>query len=220
MALDLVQIRWQQIRLVESSQVLETENIALKKEIEELKSVKPISPPAPIVVVQAPSPVTAVDIGINRDLVMKQCHHMTNLLMRTQSELMKLKLFAAKEIAGLMQQKILLSKAFDNLQDANRIKDAEFEALEYSRDQLQIRLDEANQSLEDGKNNSSVEIAKYKLKAKETRAELKDSEKEREKINDLYRILNDKHNTLHTAKTEVDANYHVRPLTGPTHHSF
>lgn len=210
MALDLVQIRWQQIRLVEASQVLEAENVALRKEVEELKASK--AAPAPIVVVQAPSPVAAVETGVDRDLVMRQCNHMTNLLMRTQSELMKLKLYAAKEIAGFLQQKIILSKAFDNLQDAHRIREAEFEALEYSRDQLQLQLDEANRNMEDGKNSSSTEISKYKLKAKQARTELKESEEAREKLNELYRILNDKYNALHTAKTEVDANYNVSAL--------
>jgi hypothetical protein len=204
MSLDLVQIRWQQIRLVETSQVLEAENVALRKEIEELKASK--AAPAPVVVVQAP----AVDTGPDKNKLIKQhCANMTNMLMRTQSELMKLKLFAVKEITGLLQQKVLLNKAFDNLLVAQRIKEAEFEALEYSRDQLQIQLDEANQSLQDGKSNSSLEVSKYKLKAKEARTELKESEEQREKLKGLLSALTDKYNALHLSKTEADSNYKV-----------
>lgn len=184
--------------------MLEAENIALRKEIEELKASKVA--PAPVIVVQAPE----VDMGLDRNLVMKQCSNMTNQLMRAQSELMKLKLYAAKEIAGMLHQKTLLSKAFDNLQTAYRIKDAEFEAIEYTRDELQTKLDEAYQSLEDGKNNSSAELSKYKLKLKQARTEIKDSEEAREKIVESKRILNDKYNALLTAKSEVDENYNVR----------
>ena len=206
MSPDIVQLRWQQIRLVEASQVLEAENLALRKELEEQKASK--LAPIPVFAVQAPE----VDVGLDRNLVMKQCSNMTNLLMRAQSELMKLKLYAAKEIAGMLHQKTLLSKAFDNLQTAYRIKDAEFEAIEYTRDELQRKLDEAYQSLEDGKNNSSAEASKYKLKLKQARTELQDSEQAREKLAELHRILNEKHTALLTAKAEVDSNYIVSGL--------
>ncbi len=38
-----------------------------------------------------------MDVGLDRNLVLKQCSNMTKQRMRTKSELMKLKLYAAKE---------------------------------------------------------------------------------------------------------------------------
>ena len=101
--LDFVQIRWQQIRLTESAQLIESENIALKKELKELREKAAATP----VVVADPN------AGAAQSIVKKSCANMTNILMRLQSELVKLKLTSVQEIAGLVNQKSLLEKAFD-----------------------------------------------------------------------------------------------------------
>ena len=197
--LDFVQIRWQQIRLTEAAQLIESENIALKKELKELREKAAATP----VVVADPN------AGAAQSIVKKSCANMTNILMRLQSELVKLKLTSVQEIAGLVNQKSLLEKAFDKFGLKYRIKEAEYEALEFARDQLQERLDEANQEIEKGKSGHSQELDKVRLKYKQTRAELKESQQGNERLTEQYKSLEEKYNLLVTTKQEIDANYNV-----------
>lgn len=198
MSIDFVQLRWQQIRQTEAMQLLESENVALRREIQELKNIKPV-------VVQAVDP----NAGSDKKLIKKFAINMKTIMMRTQSELMKLKLVSVQEINIMMNQRNQLSTAFDNLFTAYRVKEAEYEALEAERDDLQEKLDFAQQSLEEGANHQTAELNKMKAKYKQARADLKDAQAEQERLNDALKSLNEKYNSLRSAKVEADANYEV-----------
>lgn len=199
MSIDFVQLRWQQIRQTEALQLVESENLALKKEIQELKSVKPV---AAVVLVDP-------NAGADKKLIQKFAVNMKNILLRTQSELLKLKLTSVQEINHLMNHKNLLSEAFDNLHSAYRIKEAEFEALEINRDQLQEKLDHANQSLEEGASFQASEMNRLKTKYKQARTEQKETQGELERQVEALRTLQEKYNSLHGSKVELQSNYEV-----------
>jgi predicted nuclease with TOPRIM domain len=187
--------------------LIENENIALKKELAALKE-KP-DPSVPVVV------VTEAPRGADGKVIRQICSNMKNVLMRTQSDIVKLKMSYAQEVAGLAAQRNQMSKAFQKYITLYDIKQAEFEALEYSRDQLQERLDETKDELEMNKNGQAQDIARLKLKYKNARTDLSDSQAEAATLKEKIKAMDEKYNELSAVKAESDAHYNVS-LSRPT----
>jgi chromosome segregation ATPase len=199
--LDLVQVRWQQVRLLEASQVIEGENIALKKEIKDLKA-KLANAAAPVVL---PNPNAEEEkLRLNRG-----CANMRNILIRFQSELVKLKLSSVQEINWLLAQKQLLSNAFNRYTALYSTKSAEFDAMVRQRDQLQSQLSELQQEMKNGASNMSQEHDKLKAKYKGTRSDLIDAQAEINRLKEVNKSMEEKFNELSTAKAESEAHYNV-----------
>lgn len=187
--------------MTEACQLIETENIALKKEIKELKEKLATS----AVPVQAPN----LNAGEEKFAIRRSCATMRNTIMRFQSELVKLKLTSVQEINWLVAQKQLLSNAFNRYVSLYNIRDAQYEAMEYARDQLQERLDGAQQDLRDGVSSMSQEHDKMKLKYKNARTDLINAQEEIIRLKELAKTIEEKYTLLTTAKAESDAHYNV-----------
>jgi chromosome segregation ATPase len=175
----------------------------LKKEIKSLQEKLAAASAAPPVVVADPN------AGEAKNAIRRQCLNMRNMTMRLRSDIVNVKLTSVQQINALMSQKDQLKKAFDQYVSLYAIKEAQYEAMEYSRDQLQERLDEAKQELRDGVNTMSQEHDKLKLKYKNARSELIDAQAEINRLKDEARAMDEKYKALSDAKAESDSHYNV-----------
>jgi hypothetical protein len=200
MALDFVQIRWQQIRMAEASQVLESENVALKKEVQELRNRK-VEP----VVVAAPP----VKVGVSSNEVHKYCVKLKSVAMCTQSDLLKLKLMFAQEMGVVMNQKMLLEKSFENMVSLLEIKEAQYEGVAYERDQLKEELSIAKEALDAERSNVDSELHKVRQQFRKAREQIIEAESVRQNLINEQLTATENYNLLKASKNEVEYNYSV-----------
>mmetsp|Transcript_2274 Transcript_2274/g.4038 ORF Transcript_2274/g.4038 Transcript_2274/m.4038 type:complete len:407 (-) Transcript_2274:940-2160(-) len=196
MSLDFVQLRWQQIRAAEAAMVVENENIALKKEIAELKK----SHTENLAKLSASQ-------GIDKLVIAKHCQYLRTFAMRTNSELIKLKITYGQEVSGLVSQKELMGKAFENVLAILKMKEAQNEALEMEKVELVEQLKGLHLSNSSHKHSHSQEMDRLKQKFQEMKDDLKDAQSKQQSLIKENDTLERKIETLANEKTESSARY-------------
>lgn len=160
MTLDLVQLRWQQIRATESSQLMAKENIELKQQVVQLK----------VKLMQAQNQKS----GIKMDFLIRIQMQAASFAMRAKSELSKLKLEYETEVKGLVQMKNTLARAFEGMKGIVFEKNLEIDVLRKDLKKLDYHLMQCKMELEEKDRQQEEKLAIIDMKVNKQKEEIKE----------------------------------------------
>lgn len=209
MSLDLVQIRWQQLRAVESNQITETENILLKKKIEELISVKDQNNLKDL---SAKFEATTIkedhlnnsEKNINNASIFKILASNRAIILNLKTEITKIRFKVNEDISILVSQKELLRQAFYNLNVLFRTKNTEYDSLIYEKESLQNKLHEFSHNQEDIHQALKEKLSKAKNKLNEVTINLQESQNKNIKLSEEIDYYKNKLTESIVAKQELE----------------
>lgn len=193
MSLDLVQLRWQQIRATESKQILESENISLKQEINKLKSKK------------------AANDGLSmaKSVINGSCATLRSFSMRLQSEIIQLKFSFIQQLAVLVNDKSSLTQAIEMALSLLKVKETEYKSLQHEMKRRDEQLQEIQKNNNDSMSIHIEETRKLKQKNGELKTQLKEVDAERAHLNNLLNTQKDKILELRNIKDMDDRSREV-----------
>jgi hypothetical protein len=183
--IDFVQIKWQQIRFIESTQVVERENFLLRKKIQDLQQAK--------------------NSSMRKEFVAKFSNAFQSFVERSREDLIFVKASCMKQLNDAYSQKEKLKLAFRNMLSLLKTKDDKIKKLEEEKNLLTERNEILlSQTSSDSKSHES-ENQKLNAKLSKTLNELKEAEKNKNSIANNLKELSAKFDecALEKAKTEL-----------------
>lgn len=188
MSLDLVQLRWQQIRVVESSQCVGKENIALRTQLSDLK---------------------AKSSKVGNDTLKKFVTKVQNYIMQNKADFGKLKLQFIKEINGLMYQQSELKTAFAKALSIIDDKESKCMNLKAEIKLLNIQLLEAKQNTSSALKDQEGEMSRLKARVDKLKTEKTELQQRTESMSLEKTALVSKCDEVSVARDKAEAKYEV-----------
>jgi hypothetical protein len=174
MSIDFVQLRWQQVRAVEAAQVIETDNVDLRKRVLQLQK--------DVEEAETSSAKNNANKGVELLAIKKHCQSLKTFSMRTQSEILKLKLTFIQEMGALANQKNLLAQAFENLMALLKAKEGECLSERRLKEQLEDQLEDLRDHGESSDKSHSQEVQKIRAKYQAMKASFKESQEKMQSL--------------------------------------
>lgn len=174
--LDFVQFRWQQIRCVEAQQIVERENVRLKKEIKEVKEKKLENKRA----------------EVEKVFLDKLNAEVETYVLKAKAEIAKLKITVAKEVNHVMFQKELLNKAFNNLMGIYEAQKTEKVILANEVEKMKIIIESNNQRNKEKDSAHVEEMKDLKARIKELKDLAKNNDNSKNRIQEENDLLKNK----------------------------
>lgn len=160
MTFDLVQLRWQQIRSVESSQLMAKENIELKQQIAQLK-------------IKLSSAQNAKS-GVKMDFLTRLQMQTASFCMKSKAEFTKLKQTYETDIKDLTIMKDKLSIAFEKMKSIVVEKNVEVDVLRQDLKKLEQQIITLTSALDDKDHQHQTHLNMLDIKNAKHKEEMKE----------------------------------------------
>lgn len=160
MTMDLVQLRWQQIRAVESSQLLAKENLELKQQVAQLK--------------MKLNTAKSANTGIKMDFLVRIQMQASSFAMKTKAELTKLKQLYEGDVKALVQIKDTLVKAFDQMKGIVLEKNIEIDILKKDMKKMEQQLIQYASDLDEKERLHQEHLSTVDIKYAKQKEEIKE----------------------------------------------
>jgi hypothetical protein len=187
-ALDMVQVRWQQIRVMEASQVTERDNVALRKQLID---------------------ATSKSSKINGEALRKFVSKAETYILKNKNDVTKLKLHFIHEINAVYGLHSTLKAAFEKAMNIIDEKDSKYMDCRAENKVLSIQLLEAQQRTKDSVGQQETEIAKLKGRIDKLRADKSDLQQKIESMQRDHSSLVRKNDELTQLQEKADAKHEV-----------
>lgn len=186
--MDLVQLRWQQIRSLESQQATETENLSLRRSVVELK--------------QKNETITKV----HQKLLSQLNKVFGDFVRKSRNEIAEIKTLHTNELNTLRISFQLLASStnkFKSINSGNKEAKAEIASLNEEISRLRKELDESGKS-------KVSEVEKLKQKLIKVKDDLEQSNHNRSLLITDYSMLKEKFETIESEKLLLNSKLEVR----------
>jgi len=161
MDLDIVQLRWQQIRSFEASQAISAENLELKKQVVELRRQQ------------------REQDRLNKQSL-RELGRAVNLWMsRARGDLNSLKSECLQEVAGALLLKDTLAEGFHKVQMRGLSQDSALQYLQNERLRLMSEVEEAREGINQANKSKLLEVERHRGQMEKLREELAASDNHR-----------------------------------------
>lgn len=194
-ALDMVQVRWQQIRVMEVAQVTERDNVALRKQIKDISS---------------------KSSKVGSEALRKFVSKVETYILRNKNDITKLKLHFIHEINSVYSQQSILKAAFDKSISIINEKDSKYMDTRAENKVLSIQLSEAQQRSKDGVSQQETEIAKLKGRIDKLRTDKSDLQQKIESMQRDHSLLVRKNDDLVQQHEKSEAKHEVELQLKPS----
>jgi hypothetical protein len=193
-ALDMVQVRWQQIRVMEVSQVTERDNVALRKKLNDISS---------------------KGSKVNSEALKKFVSKVETFILKNKNDITKLKLHFIHEINTVYSIQSTLKAAFNKAMCIIDEKDSKYMDCRAENKVLSIQLLEAQQRTKDSVGQQETEIAKLKGRIDKLRADKSDMQQKVESMQRDHSSLVRKNDELIQLQQTADAKHEVSHFIDP-----
>jgi hypothetical protein len=161
MDLDIVQLRWQQVRSFEASQVISAENLELKKQVVELRRQH------------------REQDRLNKQALRELGRAVSLWTSRARGDLNSLKSECLQEVAGAILLKDTLAEGFHKVQMRGLSQDSALQYLQNERLRLMSEVEEAREGINQANKSKLLEVERHRGQMEKLREELAASDSHR-----------------------------------------